>query len=171
MKTADLKLRKEMSTLIGAVWAENLRLSRSGLVLFTWGNVSAIDRRAGLVAIKPSGVPYASLRADDIVLTDLDGQAQASGLTPSSDLPTHLRLYRAFETVGAVVHTHSTYATAFAQACRDVPCLGTTHADLFNGRVPVTARMTAAEIACDYEAKTGDVVVRTFRRLRLDGLT
>lgn len=168
MKHAPRNLRQSLKPLIQAVWRENMRLHASGLVVCTWGNVSAIDREHGVVAIKPSGVAYAGLRPDDIVLTDLRGQPVASALHPSSDLPTHLALYRAFPGIGAVVHTHSTYATAFAQAGRPLPCLGTTHADYFFGTVPVTDCMTRHEIRSNYEANTGAVMVRKIRQLRVD---
>lgn len=157
-----------MKPLITAVWRENLRLKASGLVTFTWGNVSAIDREAGLVAIKPSGVDYGSLAPGDIVLADLKGNVVASALRPSSDLPTHLVLYRSFDGMGAVVHTHATYATAFAQACRPLPCLGTTQADYFFGTIPVTDRMSPREIRSEYEARTGEMIVRKIRRLNMN---
>jgi L-ribulose-5-phosphate 4-epimerase len=168
VRSTNHLLRQRLTPLIESVWRENLRLKDSGLVTGTWGNVSGIDRASGLVAIKPSGVDYATLKPADIVLTDLAGKPVASALRPSSDLPTHLVLYRAFAGIGAVVHTHSTHATAFAQACRPLPCLGTTHADYFYGEIPVTARMTRREIATAYEAHTGDMMVRRIRQLRLD---
>ncbi|MBU4199173.1 MAG: L-ribulose-5-phosphate 4-epimerase AraD [Verrucomicrobia bacterium] len=159
-----------MKPLIDTVWRENLRLKASGLVTFTWGNVSAIDREAGLVAIKPSGVDYETLTPADIVLTDMKGAIVASALKPSSDVPTHLVLYRAFPGIGAVVHTHATYATAFAQACRPVPCLGTTQADYFFGTVPVTDPMNRRDIRSEYEAHTGDLMVKKIRRLNMNPL-
>lgn len=168
MKARIPQLRKQLKPLIDAVWRENLRLKASGLVTFTWGNVSAIDRAVGLVAIKPSGVDYESLRPADIVLTDLQGNIVASACRPSSDLPTHLALYRAFPGIGAVVHSHATYAVAFAQAGRPLPCLGTTHADYFYGKIPVTDRMSRREIRSDYEAHTGDMIVNKIRQLRID---
>ncbi len=170
MKSKNHLLRKRLQPLIDSVWRENLRLKAAGLVTGTWGNVSALDRKSGLVAIKPSGVDYASLKPADIVLTDLDGKPVASALRPSSDLPAHLALYRAFPGLGAVAHSHSTYATAFAQDCRPLPCLGTTHADYFYGAIPVTDRMRPREIRSGYEAHTGDMIVRKFRQLRLDPL-
>ena len=121
----------------------NLDLVRHGLVIFTWGNVSAIDRASGRVVIKPSGVEYEALKAEDMVVVDLDGNVVEGSLRPSSDTPTHLALYRAFEGIGGVVHTHSTYATAWAQAGLDIPSLGTTHADYFHRAVPCTGDMTA----------------------------
>lgn len=143
----------------------NLEIVRRGLVLYTFGNVSGIDREAGLVVIKPSGVPYEKLAARDLVITTLDGGMVEGSLRPSSDLATHLALYRAFPGVGGVVHTHSRHATAWAQAGREIPCLGTTHADSFHGPVPVTPEMTADQIAADYEHNTGAVIVRRFEGL------
>ncbi len=127
----------------------NLELVRQGLVVFTFGNVSAISRTDGLLAIKPSGVPYDELTAEQIVVTDLDGRVVESNLRPSSDLPTHIELYKAFPGIGGVAHCHSEYATAWAQARRPIPCLGTTHADYFHGPVPVTPEMTPDEIGGD----------------------
>lgn len=148
--------------LIREVFEQNLELDRRGLVVFTWGNVSAVDRARGLVVIKPSGVPYASMRAEDMVIVDMDGRALPGSLRPSSDLPTHLYLYKAFPGIGGVVHTHSRYATAWAQAGRCVPPLGTTHADYFHGPVPVTRSLTDAEINGEYELETGRVIAETF---------
>jgi len=142
----------------------NLELVRRGLVLYTFGNASGVSRELGLVAIKPSGVPYERMTPADMVVTDLHGKVVEGSLRPSSDLDTHLALYRAFPAIGGVVHTHSRHATAWAQACREIPCLGTTHADYFHGPVPVTAPLTAAEIESNYEANTGLAIVR-----RLDG--
>jgi L-ribulose-5-phosphate 4-epimerase len=144
------------------VLAANLELVRRGLVIYTFGNVSGISRKDGLVAIKPSGVPYEKLRAEDMVITDLDGKVVDGDLRPSSDLETHLALYRQFPSIGGVTHTHSEYATAWAQACKPIPCFGTTHADYFYGEVPVTPPLTPAEIATDYEKNTGLVICRTF---------
>ena len=146
----------------------NLDLAASGLVMGTFGNVSGVDRAAGLMAIKPSGVPYERLRPRDIVLVDLEtGATVDSRLRPSSDAPTHLELYRAFSTCGGIVHTHSAQATALAQAGLPVRCLGTTHADHFRGDVPVTRSLTRAEVEGDYEKNTGLVIVETFRTLGL----
>jgi L-ribulose-5-phosphate 4-epimerase len=142
------------------VYEANLELVRRGLVLYTFGNASGISRERGLVVIKPSGVPYASMTPADMVVTDLEGKVVEGGLRPSSDLDTHVALYRAFPAIGGVVHTHSRHATAWAQACREVPCLGTTHADYFHGPIPVTAPLTTAEIESDYEANTGLAIVR-----------
>lgn len=143
----------------------NLELVRRGLVLYTFGNVSGIDRQTGLVAIKPSGVPYESMKAEHMVITDLDGKIVEGDLRPSSDLGTHLLLYREFPAIGAVVHTHSEYATAWAQAGRSIPAYGTTHADYFYGPVPVTEELTADEINGDYVYNTGLAIVRRFRDL------
>ncbi len=143
----------------------NVALQRYGLVLFTWGNVSAIDRDRSVVAIKPSGIDYDDLTPESIVLLDLQGNVIEGDLKPSSDTPTHLELYRSFPALGGVCHTHSTHATMWAQAQRDIPCLGTTHADYFYGPVPVTAPMTAEEIGQDYEANTGKIIIRRFEGL------
>jgi L-ribulose-5-phosphate 4-epimerase len=151
-----------LKTLREAVLEANLELVRRGLVLYTFGNASGISREDGLVVIKPSGVPYERMTADDLVVTDLDGRIVEGSLQPSSDLPTHLALYRAFHTIGGVVHTHSTNATAWAQACREIPCLGTTHADYFYGPVPVTGPMEAPAIASQYEWNTGQAIVECF---------
>jgi L-ribulose-5-phosphate 4-epimerase len=148
----------------------NLDLVRRGLVIQTFGNVSGIDRAAGLVAIKPSGVSYEALKAEDIVLVTLDGRAVEGTLHPSSDTPTHLALYRAFSEIGGISHAHSPTATAFAQAVAEIPCLGTTHADYFNGPVPVTRFLTKAEVENDYEGSTGQVIVERFAALRLEPL-
>jgi L-ribulose-5-phosphate 4-epimerase len=143
----------------------NLALVREGLVVLTWGNASAIDRERGVVAIKPSGVPYSELAARDIVVADLDGRLVEGKGRPSSDLPTHLALYVAWPEIGGIVHTHSPHATMFAQACRPIPCFGTTHADHFHGAVPVTRVLTEREVADDYEANTGEVIVERFAEL------
>jgi L-ribulose-5-phosphate 4-epimerase len=143
----------------------NLELVRRGLVLFTFGNVSGISRSDGLVVIKPSGVPYEHMKAEHLVITDLTGKIVEGKLRPSSDLPTHLVLYDAFPEIGGVAHTHSEYATSWAQARKPIPCFGTTHADYFHGPVPVTAAMTAREIREDYEKNTGHAIVRCLRKL------
>ena len=143
----------------------NLELVRRGLVLYTFGNVSGIAREEGLVAIKPSGVPYEKMTATDMVITDLDGNIVEGKLRPSSDLATHLLLYKEFKAIGAVVHTHSEYATAWAQSGRPIPALGTTHADYFYGPVPVTDELTADEIGGDYVHNTGVAIVRRFASL------
>jgi L-ribulose-5-phosphate 4-epimerase len=153
------------------VVAANLALVEAGLVVLTFGNASAADRAAGVMAIKPSGVAYSALRPDDVPVVDLASGAVVSGKQrPSSDTPTHLALYRAFTEVGGVVHTHSPFATAWAQALRELPCLGTTHADHFHGPVPVTRQLTAAEIQGDYEERTGAVIVEAFADRGLDPL-
>ncbi len=146
----------------------NLELVRRGLVLYTWGNASGIDRKQGLVAIKPSGVAYESMTADDIVISDMEGKIVHGKLKPSSDLGTHLLLYRAFPSIGGVVHTHSEYATAWAQAGRAIPAYGTTHADYFYGPVPVTDVLSPDEIAGEYVHNTGLAIVRRFRDLDPD---
>jgi L-ribulose-5-phosphate 4-epimerase len=143
----------------------NLELVEHKLIVFTWGNVSGIDRKAGIVAIKPSGVMYEELSPDKIVLLDLEGNIIEGKLRPSSDTPTHLELYRNFKSIGGICHTHSPCATAWAQACREIPCLGTTHADYFYGSVPVTEIMTEEEIKSSYELNTGKVIVRRFANL------
>jgi L-ribulose-5-phosphate 4-epimerase len=144
------------------VRAANVETVARGLVISTFGNVSGIDRSAERIVIKPSGVPYDALTADSMVLTTLDGVPQDNRYKPSSDLATHVVLYRAFGGIGGLVHTHSTYATIFAQAGREIPCLGTTHADYFRGPVPVTRALTADEIARRYVEATGEVIVETF---------
>lgn len=147
------------------VWQANLDLVKHNLVVLTWGNVSSIDRERGLVVIKPSGVAYDDLKPEDMVVVDLEGNVVEGSLRPSSDTPTHVALYRHFEGIGAVVHTHSTYATAWAQACRSIPNIGTTHADAFYDDVPCTDEMTPEEIKERYEAATGDVIARTFKTI------
>jgi L-ribulose-5-phosphate 4-epimerase len=143
----------------------NLDLVRSGLVLYTFGNVSGIDRSEGLVVIKPSGVPYEGMKSEDMVVTDLDGKTVEGTLRPSSDLPTHLILYKAFSEIGGVAHTHSEYATSWAQARKSIPCFGTTHADYFHGSIPVTADLTKREISGDYEGNTGHAIVRCLKKV------
>ena len=153
------------------VYEANLALVEAGLVVLTWGNASGADREAGVMAIKPSGVPYDKLGAKDIVVLSLaSGEVVEGSARPSSDTPTHLHLYRAFDGIGGIVHTHSTYGTSFAQACRPIPCLGTTHADNFYGEIPVTRTMTPAEIETDYELNTGQVIVERFRSAGIDPL-
>jgi L-ribulose-5-phosphate 4-epimerase len=143
----------------------NLELVKEGLVIQTWGNVSGLDRAKGLMVIKPSGVPYDQMTAHHMVVVELEsGQTVEGKLNPSSDTPTHLVLYRAFSAIGGIVHTHSLYATAWAQSRRPVPALGTTHADYFHGPVPCTRLIKEREIASDYEANTGHVIVETFRK-------
>ena len=151
------------------VFQANIELVKQGLVIFTWGNVSGIDREKGLVVIKPSGVDYDVMKASDMVVVDLaTGEVVEGDLNPSSDTPTHLALYRAFPNIGGVVHTHSTYATAWAQAGRDIPNIGTTHADYFYQDIPCTADMTEAEVKGDYELETGHVIVKRFEGMNPD---
>lgn len=146
-----------------AVYLANMQLVYHELVIFTWGNVSGIDREKGLVVIKPSGVDYDAMTADDMVVTDLEGNVVDGYLKPSSDTPTHIELYKAFPAIGGIVHTHSHWATAWAQAGRPIPALGTTHADYFYGDVPCTRRLTKQEVERAYEAETGKVIVETFK--------
>lgn len=143
----------------------NLELVRHRLVVFTWGNVSGIDRDSGLIVIKPSGVEYDRLTAGDMVVVDLEGRVVEDGLNPSSDTPTHIELYKAFPAIGGIAHTHSTYATAWAQARRDIPVAGTTHADYFHGPIPCTRDMAAEEIEGEYELQTGRVIAERFSSL------
>ena len=152
------KLKKE-------VWRANLDLVRYGLVILTFGNASGIDRKKGFVVIKPSGVSYDGMKPSDMVVIGLDGKVAEGTLNPSSDTPTHLALYRAFPGAGGIVHVHSEYATMFAQAAKEIPCLGTTHADHFHGSVPVTRLLTKREVAADYEGNTGRVIVERFAGL------
>ncbi len=151
------------------VWEANLLLPKYGLVTFTWGNVSGIDRERGLVVIKPSGVEYEGMRPEDMVVVDLQSGERVEGrYKPSSDTPTHLVLYRAFPTLGGIVHTHSRWATTFAQAGLDIPAMGTTQGDYFYGDIPCTRLMTPQEIQGDYERETGNVIVETFRSREID---
>lgn len=152
-----------LQTLREQVLEANLDLVRKGLVLSTFGNASGIDREQGFIVIKPSGFPYDSMKPEHLVVTDLHGQVVEATLRPSSDLPTHAALYRAFSGIGGVAHTHSEYATAWAQARQPIPCYGTTHADYFHGPIPVTECLTAEEINGEYEANTGAVIVRAFK--------
>jgi L-ribulose-5-phosphate 4-epimerase len=140
----------------------NLELQKHQLVIYSWGNVSGIDRSAGVVVIKPSGISYDELTPDKMVVLDMEGKIIEGTLNPSSDTPTHLELYRNFETIGGICHTHSPSATMWAQACKEIPCFGTTHADNFYGPIPVTDVMTEGEIKDDYELNTGKVIVRRF---------
>lgn len=140
----------------------NLLLPKYGLVTFTWGNVSGIDRESGLVVIKPSGVPYEGMTEEDMVVVDLDGKRVEGKWKPSSDTPTHVELYKAFPALGGIVHTHSRWATTFAQAGLDLPAMGTTHGDYFYGDIPCTRKMTPQEIAGEYEKETGRVIIETF---------
>ena len=150
----------KLKTLREEVLEANLELVRRGLVLYTFGNASGIARDEGLVVIKPSGVPYETMKPEDLVIVNLDGAIVEGTLRPSSDLPTHLVLYKSFREIGGIAHTHSRAATAWAQAQREIPCFGTTHADYFHGPVPVTNPMKASEIRDDYELNTGIAIVR-----------
>ena len=152
------------------VYRANLDLVTLGLVLFTWGNVSAIDRESGLMVIKPSGVDYDLMKAEDMVVVDMDGHVVEGSLNPSSDTPTHIELYKAFPDIGGVVHTHSKCATAFAQSGRSFPAYGTTHADYFYGEVPCTRALTESETASEYERNTGLVIVETFAKRNPDAV-
>lgn len=149
-----------------AVWEANIELPRHGLVTFTWGNVSGIDRDRGLIVIKPSGVGYADMKSEDMVVVDMEGTCVEEKLNPSSDTPTHVELYKAFPDIGGIVHTHSRWATIFAQAGRGIPALGTTHADYFYGEIPCTRPMTKQEITEAYEKETGSVIIERFKRLK-----
>jgi L-ribulose-5-phosphate 4-epimerase len=159
---------QERAAFMTEVFKANKELVTHGLVLFTWGNASAVDRKRGVVVIKPSGVQYDRMTADDMVTVTLEGEVASGRLRPSSDTPTHLALYRAFPEIGGIVHTHSTYATAWAQAGLDIPILGTTHADYFWGDVPCTRDMTEGEIDGKYEEETGRVIVERFMERGID---
>ena len=152
-----------LESLRDEVLEANLEIVRRGLVLYTWGNASGIDRERGVIVIKPSGVPYETMKASDLVVVDLEGRILEGRLRPSTDMDTHLILYREFGGIGGVVHTHSRYATIWAQAGREIPCFGTTHADYFHGPVPATPPLSEQEIDKDYEANTGHAIVRRFR--------
>jgi L-ribulose-5-phosphate 4-epimerase len=154
-----------LATLRLDVLQANQDLAKRGLAPFTFGNVSAIDRATGLVVIKPSGMSYDTMTVDDLVVTDLDGNIKEGTRRPSSDLPTHLVLYRGFDGIGGVAHSHSHFATAWAQAGVELPCYGTTHADYFHGPIPVTDELRPKEIESDYEANTGHVIVRRFKNM------
>ena len=153
------------------VFQANLLLPKHGLVTFTWGNVSGIDREKGLVVIKPSGVPYETMKRDDMVVLELEsGKVEDGELKPSSDTPTHLELYKAFPNIGGIVHTHSRWATSFAQAGRGIAALGTTHGDYFYGEIPCTRKMTIEEIQAEYEKETGTVIIETFKDKNPDAI-
>ena len=153
------------------VFQANLLLPKHGLVTFTWGNVSGIDRDKGLVVIKPSGVPYETMKRDNMVVLELaTGKVVDGDLKPSSDTPTHLELYKAFPNIGGIVHTHSRWATSFAQAGRGIAALGTTHGDYFYGEIPCTRKMTEAEIQAEYEKETGSVIIETFKDKNPDAI-
>lgn len=146
-----------------AVFEANLELVKQGLVIYTWGNVSGIDREKNLVVIKPSGVSYDDMKACDMIVVDLEGNIVEGDLNPSSDTPTHLALYKAFEDISGIVHTHSEYATSWAQSGCDIPCYGTTHADYFYGDIPCTRKLTNEEINSKYEVETGNVIIETLK--------
>lgn len=152
------------------VWKANMELPKYGLVTFTWGNVSGIDREKGLVVIKPSGVEYDGMSIEDMVVVDLEGNVVEGKWKPSSDTPTHLALYNAFPNIGGVVHTHSRWATSWAQAGRGIPAYGTTHGDYFYGEIPCTRKMTPKEIAGEYEHETGNVIIETFENKSPDDI-
>ncbi len=161
--------RKEMlEELKKRVYEANILLPKYGLVTFTWGNVSEIDRESGLFVIKPSGVDYETMTPDDMVVMDLEGNKVEGKLNPSSDTPTHVEIYKAFKEVGGVVHTHSSYATSWAQAGRSIPCYGTTHADYFYGEIPCVRCLTKDEIESAYEENTGHLIVDEFNRMGKD---
>jgi L-ribulose-5-phosphate 4-epimerase len=160
------KAGRMLQDLKAEVLKANLDLVRAGLVTLTWGNASGIDRARGLVVIKPSGVSYDALRAEHLVVLDLDGKVAEGALKPSTDVRTHLALYRAFVDIGGVTHTHSLHATLFAQACREIPALGTTHADHFYGPVPLARALTPEEVQRDYEGNTGVAIVERFVGLK-----
>ena len=145
------------------VYEANMELPAKGLITYTWGNVSGIDRETGLFVIKPSGVPYEELKPEDMVVMDLQGNQIEGDLNPSSDTPTHLELYKAYENLGGIVHTHSPWATSWAQAARSIPCYGTTHADYFYGEIPCARSLTEEEIEEAYETNTGKVIIETFQ--------
>lgn len=159
-----------LNNLKNTVCEANVQLKQYGLITFTWGNVSCIDRDSGLVVIKPSGVEYDGMSANDMVIVDLDGKVVEGNYKPSSDTATHLALYKAFSGVGSIVHTHSSWATSWAQAGRSIPALGTTHADYLYGEVPCTRKLTEKEINGDYELETGKVIIETFAQKQIDPL-
>jgi len=161
-------MQNELNILKQTVYTANLDLVKHGLVIFTWGNVSAIDRKTGLVVIKPSGVSYETMKPEDMVVIDLEGNIVEGHLKPSSDTATHLVLYLSFPNIGGIVHTHSTFATAWAQAGNDIPNIGTTHADYFKDDIPCTRSMTAKEVNGQYERETGNVIVERFKELNPD---
>lgn len=165
MKLSEVDLMLE--NLKEIVCKANLELPKYGLVTFTWGNVSAVDRETGLVVIKPSGVEYDTMKPEDMVVVDLDGKVVEGQYKPSSDTPTHVALYKAFPSIGGIVHTHSRWATTFAQSKMGIPALGTTHGDYFYGEIPCTRLMTPEEISGEYEKETGNVIIET---LRLKGI-
>ncbi len=166
--TMIMEIKKMLEELKKKVYEANILLPKYNLVTFTWGNVSEIDRESGLFVIKPSGVDYDTMTPDDMVVMDLEGNKVEGRLNPSSDTPTHVEIYRAFEKVGGVVHTHSSYATSWAQAGRSIPCYGTTHADYFYGEIPCVRCLTKEEIDSAYEKNTGLLIVSEFERMAKD---
>lgn len=152
------------------VLKENLELDKRGLVTYTWGNVSAIDREKGLIVIKPSGVKYEDMKAEHMVVVDLEGNVVEGNYRPSSDTATHIELYKKYTELGGVVHTHSTFATSWAQACNDIPAYGTTHADYFYGDIPCTRKLTEEEITRDYETETGKVIIETIEARKIKAI-
>ncbi len=166
----DLNQTGRLSKLKEEVFQANLELVKQGLVIYTWGNVSGIDRESNLVVIKPSGVDYDTMTVDDMVVIDLDGHIIEGKLNPSSDTPTHLALYKEYDTIGSVVHTHSEWATSWAQAGASIPCYGTTHADYFYGEIPCTRKLSSEEIMGDYELNTGLVMIETLKENKLEPL-
>ena len=152
------------------VLKENLKIDKRGLVTYTWGNVSAIDREKGLIVIKPSGVKYEDMKAEHMVVVDLEGNVVEGNYRPSSDTATHIELYKKYTELGGVVHTHSTFATSWAQACNDIPAYGTTHADYFYGDIPCTRRLTEEEITRDYETETGKVIIETIEARKIKAI-
>jgi L-ribulose-5-phosphate 4-epimerase len=152
------------------VLKENLELDKRGLVTYTWGNVSAIDREKGLIVIKPSGVKYEDMKAEHMVVVDLEGNVVEGNYRPSSDTATHIELYKKYTELGGVVHTHSTFATSWAQACNDIPAYGTTHADYFYGDIPCTRKLTEEEITRDYETETGNVIIETIEARKIKAI-
>ena len=152
------------------VFKANLLLPQNSLVLFTWGNVSAIDRTTGLIVIKPSGVEYNNMKAEDMVVVDLEGNVVEGNLNPSSDTATHIELYKEYENIGGIVHTHSSWATIWAQSGRDITAYGTTHADYFYGDIPCTRRLTEEEITRDYETETGKVIIETIEARKIKAI-
>ena len=161
----SMGVRIMMEEMKKRVFEANMSLFHRGLIVLTWGNVSEIDREHGYIAIKPSGIPYEKMSEDDIVIVDLFGNIVEGELRPSSDLPTHIELYKTFDNIGGVCHTHSRWATVFAQAALPLPPLGTTHADTFYGKIPITRKLTPEEIAGDYEKETGKVITEAFEGL------
>ncbi len=152
------------------VFNANMELPKKGLVTYTWGNVSGIDREKGLVVIKPSGVSYDNMKASDMVVVDMDGKVVEGEYRPSSDTATHIELYKRYTNLGGIVHTHSTFATSWAQSCNDIPALGTTHADYFYGDIPCTRKLTEDEIKSNYEVETGNVIIETIEKRQIKAI-